>query len=258
MIKRVCIGLVVLMMASSVMGRPSQVTLCEDPWPPWVLGEANGSVPTGGIAVQIAKAVFDQIEGVTLKMVVMPWQRCVKDVEVGRVDGMMIALRSKSRPNLVYPSPMFEGRALLFYEKQRFPQGFVWKTYDDLSPFWIGLIEASSAGNEFNQAMANGLLKIDLAPNADINFKKLRAGRVHFVVSNELVGLELIKKLGWNWDDFGVTSKPLTTAPYYMPLSAMTDAPLLIPEINQAYQNLREQGFIDSIFREYRNVFPDP
>ncbi len=220
-------------------------TFCEDPWPPFTIGY-KGMAPTGGISVKILEEIFAQMEGVEIKMILLPWKRCLHDVESGNIDGLMMALKSKQRPYLIYPEPVLNYNVRLFYLKNKFPEGFQWNGVEDLSQYWIGLLAGSTMGEQFDTAMEKGILKVEQSRDFELNFRKLMIQRVDLVVSNEIVGdywahqngvSHLIEK----------HPKSVLESPYYIPISKKSSLVQHLPTLNRVILQLKESKAIQRI-----------
>lgn len=231
------------------LARPSEITLCEDPWPPYTVGQTD-QPPSGGIAVEIARELFRRIPDVKLNMILLPWKRCLLHVEQGRTDGMIIAIKSSERPYVAYPDPIFENRISLFYKKARFPKGFDWESLSDFQGYKIGILGGTETGKQFRKAWQDYQLKVEEVTEVTTNFRKLNAGRIDFILSNQLVGWKTIQQIGEKTEDFSETTKPFRSAEYFMPLSIVTEAHTLIPEINKIYKVMKEEGIIERMMLE--------
>ena len=236
---------VLLINCSASLEAQTIVRLCEAPFPPYVTGK-EGHAPTGGIAVRIVEAIFSKIDGVTVEMVLLPLARCLKYVETGNQDGLILSIKTKGRPYLVYPDPLFPTRGRLYYMKANFPNGFEWKTFQDLNPYRIGTVAGASFGPAFDDASKQKKINIQFSDNADLVFQKLFAQRIDLAVAHHTVAKQLIKEAGMA-GKIGVGGKDFNQVPYYTPLSQRSPAVRFIPRINQGIAELKAEGGIQRI-----------
>ncbi len=247
--KSILLGLLLFLSAPvATFAQPSKVTLCNDPWPPFTVGK-SGSAPEGGLAFEIVNEIFDRMDGVSVEMQLMPWKRCLKQIETGKIDGAMLALKSAKRPYLRYPKSVFAGRVGFFYHKEKHPNGISWEKPEDLAGLRVGFLAGTKVSPAIQAAMDAGVIKADKAKDASLNFNKLRKGRIDLAISNEPVGFALIKEKGWQ-GEFAVTKKPVEESPYYMPLGHKSPALELIPKINVAIESMIADGFIQKVVAE--------
>ncbi len=231
-----------------------QVQLCEDPWPPYTSGK-SGYLAEGGIAVKMMQRVFERAgaiigQPIDLELLLLPWKRCLKDVDRGRLDGVMFALKYDNRRLFLrYSDALVLHRVAMFYNKKKFPDGVSWETYEDLKNFRIGLLTGSGGDQEFDTAVKKGIIKTDYSPDVSKNFTKLLDDRVDLLVCNELVAAQVIQKLGWE-GKFATTPKPFREESYYMALGEKSPALPLMPYINQAIAEMKASGEMQAILLE--------
>ncbi len=224
----------------------SSVILSNDPWPPYILGE-SGKSPPGGSGVTLIKKIFDQLENVKVKFKLSPWKRVLKEAEFGKVDGIMLILKTDERSEyLDFTIPLFEKRRLLWYSSERYPDGIHWNTLKDLSRYKIGAGSGYSLGSELNAAVKQGVLKVQQVYHIDLAFKMLKMGRIDIIPLNEAVAYDIIKKNGW-LDLIVADEKPVSTSVYHMSFSKKSLAKKLIPRINQIITEMKNEGLINLI-----------
>ncbi len=113
----------------------TSVTMIEDPWPPYTLGDA-GKEPTGGIAVAFTKEIFKRI-GVKADLKLYPWKRCLNLIKTGDRDGLMLLTKNAEREGyMVFTDPIMEDRDLIWYLADR--PAVVWSDFKDLKGLKIG------------------------------------------------------------------------------------------------------------------------
>jgi ABC-type amino acid transport substrate-binding protein len=91
-------------------------------------------------------------------------------------------------------------------------------------------------------------LKLDMATQAMTYWKKILTGRLDVVVSNEVVGYDIIMKNEWG-DKIKAVEKPLYSKDYFMSFTKMPPARNLIPKINEIIADLKRNGEIQRILK---------
>ncbi len=244
------LGILLLFFLPISLIAQQKIVLCEDPWPPYTIGQ-SGYAPTGGIAVEYVTELFSRMEGVQLEMILIPWKRCLAEVEEGNIDGVILALYSEERATYMQFSnePYFINPISLFYLKEKYPSGVQWETYNDLSPYRIGLLRGSSVP-ELEKAAKDNIVTLDLGKTAELNFRKLAKGRLDLVVSNNLVGNTLAKETGLE-GKYGIVDRPLMVSKYYLPFSKKSPAIKLIPQMDKIIREMQAEGVMQKIIEKY-------
>jgi len=243
---RLSITLILLLISSFSFAQDKVVKLCEDPWPPWTIGEM-GESPIGGFAVKITHKIFERIKGAEPNMQLLPWKRCLRDIELGRMDGYLMALYTEERAQyLIVSDPFLTSRALLYYLVSKYPKGIKWKTFNDLSPYVIGDVIGYSTSPEWDEAIKNNIFTAEKVKTDELNFKKLLKGRLDLALFNEQIANEFINKFGAE-DKVDYAKKPVKVTLYRMALGKKSPHLQMLPKINQVIGELQAEGAIDEI-----------
>ncbi|MEH6652007.1 MAG: transporter substrate-binding domain-containing protein [Motiliproteus sp.] len=225
------------------------VVLVNDPWPPYVLGDAaDGSQATSGIAVELINQIFNRIDGVDAKVLLTPWKRSLHGVAIGSYDGIPMLFKTVDREEyMVFSAPLFEARTVFFYKPARFPEGISWKDYEDLTGYKIAVQGSFSIADTMQKQIDNGVaLNVAMMDTDKDCFRLLALDRVDLVATNEIVGQEFVKRLGLERKIIA-TSKSLYEKPFYIGFSKKTEARKLLPQINRVIHELQDSGVIDEI-----------
>ena len=114
----------------------------------------------------------------------------------------------KRKDHLVEAVDLLNVNIVLFYKKERFPDGISYEQLSDLKPYKVGSIRGSSTLPLLEKAGINAELVAEL----DQNFKKLDAGHIDLTVAVDLTGLNIIKQLFPNSTSrFSIVKKPVLT-----------------------------------------------
>ncbi len=241
---------VMLFISSASAENILKITLVEDPWPPYIIGQLNSEAQSG-VLIDLYKEIFKQIEGVEVQYLLMPWKRALLEVEEGRHDGIMALFKNTARMKVMdFTIPVFTGRTLLWYSNTKYPGGIKWNSMEDLIPYQIVMQRSSAMGKPLQFAVKNGVpLNIYKVTSHIQQFQLLLSGRYDITPLTEIVGYHLLQEHGWNGKIIPM-EKPLSLDDqYYLGFSKKTSARKLIPKINAIIEEMKKKGAIDKILR---------
>jgi polar amino acid transport system substrate-binding protein len=231
-------------------GAQDTLVLCGDPYPPYTLGSPQQESPTGGLAVNYVQELFKRVGGVQLKLVLRPFKRCLVEVEDGSVDGVFLVGKHPGRSDwMAYTrQPYWTASMVLYYAKQRFPQGLAVHQLDDLTHYHVGVLRGASYGTGFDAMEAQGRVAVDESSDEQSLFRKLLFGRIDLVPMNALGGKALVLKQGLSDQVEHIDAPPSFGSPYYLGLSRKSRALELLPRIDAAMETMQQQGVTAGIF----------
>ncbi|GAB2874194.1 transporter substrate-binding domain-containing protein [Pseudoduganella ginsengisoli] len=160
------------------------ITLSNGEWLPYMSEHA----PHYGPVSRIVKEAF-ALEGVTVRYVFRPWNRAYAEAAAGQADGSIVW--SKGLPgtarasDFLYSDTVFEGQSVFFHLKRK---PFDWNSFADLSKVSVG----GTAGYEYQFERLPGI-HIDRAPNDELSFRKLLAGRFDIFPANADSGWMILR-----------------------------------------------------------------
>lgn len=223
-----------------------------------ILAAAENSIPTTyvengrktGILTEIINEAFKRI-GYSVEIELMPWARCLEEVEKGTVDGIFSVFITEDRKTfLTYTTE------ILITQVQAF---FVLKnsniTFDGdlnkLSDKTIGVITKTSYGPRLDTALKDKLFKkIDLSPFSQSNVKKLLTKRVDLIPSYRHIVLSTAKELG-ELDNIKELSPEIESIPSYLAFTKKRNFSNIIKSYNKALKEMKKDGTYDKIFKKY-------
>jgi polar amino acid transport system substrate-binding protein len=183
------IFLIVLSACLGQVAGAEPLRIVSEPWAPYIY-EEDGK--PRGLDYEASSAVFKRL-GVEVQWSLMPWKRCLMELESGQADAVLDIFRNQERESrMAYPSePLSEVEFVLFYARQR-PYPF--QRLADLQGLKVGV----SPGYWYaDQAFRTSPLFIrEPAPTHEANFGKLVRDRVDLVVNDRRAGLFLIDQMG--------------------------------------------------------------
>lgn len=252
MLNKTCLMplLLTLYLSSASAESLMEITLLEDPWPPYITGE-TGQPASGGTLIDLYKEVFKQIEGVKVNYYLMPWKRALIEAESGKQDGIMALFKTPERLEVMdFTAPIFTGRTMLWYSSEKFPGGLSWDTLEDLTPYNIIIERGSAMGKPLVDAKKNGIqLTLTEVNSHSQQFDMIGLGRGDIAVLTEIVGYHLIHKGSMN-KTIVPMEKPLSADDiFYMAFSKKSPARKHIPQIDAIVAEMRKTGQLDRILR---------
>ena len=179
------LGVVEPLKAESLSG--TTICGCDDDaeWPPYAyFKRENGSETKEviGLSVDVVNEIFGSQE-VTFKPKLIPWMRCLNEVETGHCDMVMNAAYSKERSGKFYISHSFYATTpYYFFSKKNNPDGLNIQNKLDLSKFRIaGKLGYSYAdyGLTYDEIVAKSGIYAD---NYSKLIQLLHAGRVDIII----------------------------------------------------------------------------
>ena len=245
--KRLCIGLVSAFLFGHPVFAEQTVLLVGDPWPPYVIGEM-GEDATSGVAVEIAKKIFSQIDGAMVRFPLIPWKRALREVEEGQSDGIGMLLKTPEREvYMLYTVALVTGENLIWSATGETAARFEWASIEDLHGLRIGVTQGYSYGEELDRSFKKGDVIPVLAPTVEHLFEMLVNGRINLALANDAVGYSLARK----HPEAAIlpSIRAVNSEIFYIGISRKSPAVKLVPAINRAIEALRAEGTIDRIVR---------
>ncbi|MCP3922022.1 MAG: amino acid ABC transporter substrate-binding protein [Desulfobacterales bacterium] len=239
--------IVLLFLLSSTVFSAEQVVIVTGEWAPYTSKNIQGH----GFTAEIVSAVFDEID-IKIKYNFLPWKRCELYVLEGIAFASFPYHKTEEREKQFdFSDSIGESTWKFFYLKQKIQKDVIWKKLSDLKGYRIGC----SLGNWYDKVFEDaGIVRIlDYAPSDELSFRKLKAGRVDIVPTDELVGWSLIKRLfPQNVKDFGTVNKPLKSGKLHLMISRKyPDASELKKKFNAVLKRIRQNGQMDKILNKY-------
>jgi len=221
-----------------------KVTVVLDPWPPYSIGE-TGKEPTGGYFIEVAKEVFNRV-GTPAEIMLYPWKRCLQYMQDGEKDVLLGVTKTAEREQfMAYTDAVVVDRVVFFYNKEKFPEGFSWNSFEELKEknLRIGVTAGYNYGEEFSKAEKELGLKTDPAEGETKNFEKLILGRTDIFICYEISGKFWVNENAELKEKIGMAEKPvLAELPFYLAISKKSAAVDLIPKINESIAAMNTDG----------------
>lgn len=207
--QRQLIGAFLLILACSLQAQPLRIV--SEAWPPYVY-EVNGELR--GLDYETAQEVLKRL-GVEATWQLMPWKRCLHDLQQGRADAILGVFHSTERKTWMTfaAEPLSMIEFVLFYHRDH-PHHF--QQLEDLAGLTIG----TSAGYWYsNPDFSNSpLFTRETAATHEANFGKLLRQRIDLVINDRRSGRYLLKQLAL-YPAITYHPRIIASAPLYLGLS---------------------------------------
>lgn len=189
--------------------------------------------------------------GVTFELKFLPWKRCEPAIEsLEAWGGMPFISTPERKEKFLFSDALYVRKTKFFYYSPDGTEKHIqYETLNDLKGYRIGAVR----GYYYEKALLDAGIEVEFVTSEELNWEKLRAGRVDLIVSPEYNGIYLLKKLFHNEDNnFFSLSKSLDFAEAYMVSSKQyPDAQNLMNKFNAALQMIKENGAYQKLLDKY-------
>ncbi|RXZ44112.1 hypothetical protein EBB06_06105 [Crenobacter cavernae] len=214
------------------------LTLCHDHLPPYAVG--HGRWIGDGSKFSATRRVFREA-GLQLRVLQLPWARCLSEAALGRVDGVLPTFRTSEREQkFVFSEPVVQQEMAFFYAREHYPDGLGWKSYSELRGARLGMLLGGSVDTQMERTLAEGGV-VNRVVDAETLMRLLALGRLDLVALDRQAGLYELQRLGLG-KRLAASEKPVSVRPAAIALSRESGAAQLMPRINAAIARLRAQG----------------
>jgi len=249
----------VTLVDSKVTTERKLLVVTDNSFPPFEFVE-DGEVK--GIDVEVFGLVMQRL-GIPYEVQLLPWTRALKLVETGDADVLLTATYSKERGEFAYYTP----DQIEFLETNKIPKAYISKSN---WVFFIRNIHQDTFIFESLEQIRDDKYRIGFNANyaygpkilgagwdtrvyqtTEENFAALAEGKIDMYLSDDVVGLWVLEKMGLQ-DQVGYIEKPVITLVYNSPFS--TDYPNLKEiweQTNQELEKIHQSGEYDEIYDSY-------
>lgn len=177
--------------ATSTLAAEDPIKLVAFQYPPLVYTE-QGEIK--GAATALVKAVFAQLD-VAVEIQTLPWARALQYMQHGQADAVFTIFKNPERELFLrYPDEVLIEQEIRLYVRADHPIRFDGEL-QQLAPYRIGLTQAVSYGQRFDQASQQLLQHITYVNDEETKFLLLDKGRVDVVVSSSGLAEFYLKRL---------------------------------------------------------------
>ncbi|MCL9780923.1 transporter substrate-binding domain-containing protein [Vibrio sp. S4M6] len=258
-------GMSVLLLLSALVGFPAMsqvVNICNDnaEWPPYTFhprdnGKADKSSLVGA-SYDTLKVIFQQA-GMKMEMKMIPWKRCLDEVQnyakKGQFELFMDGSSNDERMSkYIRTEAFYQTNQGYLYSTKKFPSGPEVKKVSDLNKYKV----CGIAGYNYETYMKNGLTaEIDTRAKSPKNvLQKLSAGRCDIFLSaiEPILGGNLVGQITFTPDiKYAVLNELPKTKFYAWVSKGSPRSAQLVETINNGLNKLKADGELDKIFKKY-------
>lgn len=198
--------------------------------------------------------VLDEVAremGVKFEFKYMPWKRCELALENQDAWGAVPYVLTPERGKKYYFSEKLFNRQAKFFSYS--PDGkrkqIPYDRLSDLKGYVIGGVR----GYYYEQPLLQAGLQVELVTTDEQNFRKLKAGKVDLIPSDEVVGFHIIKKrFPLETGNFSTLSTPLdASGDYLMTSKKYPGTQRLLARFNAALKKVKENGVYQRILDKH-------
>ncbi|MEL7463931.1 MAG: transporter substrate-binding domain-containing protein [Pseudomonadota bacterium] len=230
-----------------------ELVFCYDPYPPYTFEAVEGAEP-GGLKAEMLQAVVDRIEGVSARLILLPWARCQAEAKSGAVDGVLPLYRNDERDAyLALTTAVLDQSAAIWRRVDNSAAPRTWSgDYDDFGDLTLGMLQGSYIERELENAFAaeDRLMR---APTVEGLMLMLYHGRLDLVAIDAFVGEHITRQRGWS-DAMRPFDVPIGTKPAFFGLSRAAKADRYLAAFNTSITALRASGEMDALTAKYIRI----
>ncbi len=208
------------------------------------------TLPHGGVAARIVTEAFEAV-GYQVEISYFPWKRAYLEAQEGKnYEGTLVWFKTDERlQHFHFSDAVIKEEQVFFHLKSN---AFNWNTLADLKPYTIGVINGFTYGAEMDRAIKDEKMSVAKAVSGELNYKKLKAGRIDLFPQIKEIGYYTLKKhFKGDVTLFTHHSKALQEQYSYVLFSKKNGkGPHLTEQFNKGMKQLREKGKIQKYLDE--------
>lgn len=221
-------------------------------FPPLEFADDKGAVQ--GAVVDIVKEALHDA-GYQAEIQLLPWTRSLTLVKDGRADAIFTAYKNPEREAFLdYSQEILIPQVVSLYIRKGSPFKFG-GDFAELKGKTIGIVSTISYGKIFDDARVAMGLKTERVEALDLNFKKLMAGRVDYVISNRYSAEVEIEKLKID-PAIEELLPPVEVTPSYIAFSKKTKTAGLRDKFDKALLAMKKSGRYQEILLRWKVRVP--
>lgn len=257
-ISLLCVSLCLI--STNLHAKQQKVTIfADDAYPPYSYSEDGRAV---GIYPEIVHAADNLMTEFEIDLQPIPWKRGVKQVETGRIFGLLPPYyRPQIRPNIhPYSDPILDEEVVVFCQNSWISKRKSTEWPKDFYGLIIGMNDGFSLGGQaFWQAVEEKKIEVKYANGNRINLLKLRAERIDCYINDRIsilwevtrlkrdsnmdtVNFSMAARISLEQGYIGFTNQNLEQYPYQSQFVAA---------FNSAIAELKSSGQLDKIVNRY-------
>lgn len=222
-----------------------QLSLVCDEWPPYQIA-GNGRL--SGFSTEIVEIVFVRMKTAIPTIDIYPWKRAIFMIEKGKADALFSANFTEERAAFAfYPDePLISSPWVMWVRKE---DELLFRSFEDLLGKKVGIVRGYSYTAEFWDFVKKYDV-YDEVVNDEMNFKKLDAGRIDFVLAEFGNGLHIVRKLKLN-KIIPLIKNPVKTDELYVIFNKKTVSRSFVDRFSEELKKLKQEFFYENLYKKY-------
>ena len=152
---------------------------------------------------------------------------------------------------MVFSEGILRDPYCLYYSMERF-HSFEWNNWEDLKNYTIGVVNGFNYGKKFEDAVRKYNIKTEAVPKDIMNVEKLVKGRLDLIILNKRNASSIMLQNSEFKEKINASEKIIYESHYKFAFSKKSAFVSRIPEINEIIREIRMDGTLERILKEYR------
>ena len=245
------VAVLCLLFTATLRAEEKVIKICDDEagWPPFTFEDTKSKGQVTGASTDVLVEILKRA-GYKAQISLLPWKRCLDEVEKG-VSAMLInaAYSDERAQKYLLTKPLYSISSGLFYTKKRFPVKPQINTITEMNKYtYCGLLGYNYTMYKIDPK------KLDTgAKNVEMCFAKLQLGRCDFALGDIeiLKGFEAMKQLDLSGIDLIPIPESKPKEFFMLVTKAASGGDNLLQILNKGLENLRKDGTYKKIFAKY-------
>lgn len=242
-LSNVIFGYILLLIAIPLYSTDVQLAIDEYQPPFSFVNEKTGLVD--GIQTQIVSHIFNEI-GEDLQIHPLPWKRVLMMGETGDMGIIGIYKNAERLRVYDYTEPIFYVNIYAYTLKTNLRN---FSNMTDLQYKSVGIISGWSYGDEFDKARNRGELFAEVNYSDELNFQKLKLGRIDCLLAVEESGDAILQSLNLE-NTIARQTQPLFSHPVYIVFNKKSNKMELIGKIDNYLIQKKEDGTFNQLVKK--------
>ena len=240
------ISVAALLACLSFSALGEKLRIVTEPWSPYVNVDDNHA---SGLDYDATAIVFERL-GIEIEWQFLPWKRCLMMLSDGEADGVVDIFKDETRLDLLYPDEPLSSIDWVLFQANARPHAF--NGVEDLHGLTVGVSPGYRYGPTFDSSTK---FIREPAPSHEANFGKLIRGRVDLIVTDRLLGRQMIERLKLE-DQVSQLPVVLTHRAQYLALRRTAGMDLLAQRFSAELKRFKREPAYAKLVARYTGETP--
>jgi len=214
-------------------------------WDPYVSETLSAYGPSAEIVAAACKEA-----GIDYEFRFVPWKRCEAEAEAGQAYAAFPYVITEERKKTFDFSDSFQrSRGFIYWMSGGKEKAVAWNSLKDFAGYTFG----GAAGYSYMEELTASGIKVETVKDSDALFKMMQAGRIDYLIEDELVAAGKIRKIfGADASKVTLLDKPFNDSPLGLLASRQyPGAAALTAKFNAGLAAIRKNGTYKAIMDKY-------